>query len=73
MLYFWIPLGAMIYGSIMCWLYHLRKTVVITWIVWLLGFFFIPMFFNQAWPFVVLQYLLAVILLLKWQIETKLG
>ncbi len=65
---FWTALGAMILGSVMCWMSFLRKLVIVSWLVWIVGFFTVPLIFETGWPFLALQSLLAIILLLSWRI-----
>jgi hypothetical protein len=65
---FWISLGALILGSVMCWMSFYRKLVLVTWVVWIAGFFGVPMMFETAWPFLALQSLLAIVLVLSWKI-----
>jgi len=59
----------MIYGSVMCWIDGNRKIVIISWIIWLIGFFSVPALFGSAWPLVILQAVLALILILRAKFE----
>lgn len=68
-MFFWITLGALMSGSVMCWMNHMKKSVVVCWIIWILGFFISPYLPGQGWSFLALQSLLALILVLKWKYD----
>ena len=67
-----ISLGALIFGSAMCWINDLRKAVLLCWGIWLLGFFVIPWILGEGPYFLVLQTLLGLTLLLRWKIDAAL-
>lgn len=69
---FWLPLGVLLFGSIMCWMNGLRKTVFVCWGLWILGFFVSPILFGHDAAFTALQGALAVTILLRWKIYDAL-
>jgi len=70
---FWISLGAILFGSVMCWLNYKKKLVIATWIILILGFFLLPLL-GDAYPYanLALQSILALVLLLAWKISDAL-
>lgn len=43
--------------------------VILAWIVWAVGFFVLPVVFDSGWPFLSLQSLLALVLLIRWKLD----
>ena len=67
---FLISLGALLYGSVMAWIYGNQRMVIIVWIVWLIGFFAVPLLFGSGWAFMVLQAALALSLIIRWKLDS---
>ncbi len=57
----------MIFASAMCWVNEEKKLVLVCWVLWVAGFFALPFLFGQAWPFLVFQTLLAIVLVFRWK------
>ena len=68
-MFFYITLIALVYGSIMCWLNSMKIIVLACWVIWLFGFFGMPTTTAQGWHVVGLQSLLALVLVLRWRIR----
>lgn len=69
-MWFIISFGALLYGSIMAWLSGNPAMVILAWIAWGIGFFAFPVLFESGWPFLALQSILALVLLLRWKLDT---
>lgn len=68
-MFFALSLSGMIVASIMCWITGSRRMVVVSWIIWVIGFVALPKFFGTAWPILALQGVLALALLFRWKIN----
>ena len=60
----------MLLGSAMCWFVcEIRKLVIVSWLIWVVGFFTLPALFGSAWAFLVLQTILALVLVNTWKLD----
>ena len=66
---FFLSLAGMIVASIMCWITGTRRMVIAFWIIWAISFLTMPSLFRSAWPLVAVQGILALILLIRWNIN----